>query len=99
MEAWDGLDERDRTRLIILLFRYFKCLESLHYQYSTGIMDEELWIGWRTQLAEYANTPAGKAFLAVRRTWFSAQFIALIESFPTSVTHVSAANLASRSSD
>lgn len=39
MENWGTLSEEERMRLIYLLFRYFKCLESMHYQFTVGILD------------------------------------------------------------
>ena len=96
MEDWDDLNEIERVRLIFLLFRYFKCLESLHYQYLEGILDERLWVGWRNQLAEYSNTKAGKLYLSTRSKWYSPEFIEFVGTLAPVQTHVSAGRLASQ---
>ena len=96
MENWDTLSEEERMRLIYLLFRYFKCLESMHYQFTVGILDESLWIGWRNQLAEYAQTKAGKVYLRDRKHWYSPEFIEMLESLAPARQHVSTGRLSTK---
>ena len=96
MENWDTLSEEERMRIIYLLFRYFKCLESMHYQFTVGILDESLWIGWRNQLAEYAQTKAGKVYLRDRKHWYSPEFIEMMESLAPARQHVSTGTLSTK---
>ncbi len=45
VEDMNALDEDGRTRFIILMLNFLKTFEDMHYQFSKGAMEPEVWHG------------------------------------------------------
>ena len=79
-EDWDSISESDRARLAFVLFRLFKIMEHIHYQYSLGTLDEETWVGWKNVCLHFAESQTGRFYLGARRHWYSQAFLKFINS-------------------
>ena len=89
VEDMYGLDEDSRARFVHLMLNLLKTFEDMHYQFSKGAMEREVWHGWE-QLGRIYFTRAGvRQYWGERRHIFSPAFQAWMEALePPTVRHV-----------
>ncbi len=74
LESWDSIDDDDRRRAIHIWFDFLKMMENVHYQYRTGMMEEELWSGWEEFFRIYLPAPGLQWYWSKRRRLFAPEF-------------------------
>lgn len=75
LENLDALSPDDKARFFHCAHQFLKALETIHYHYVYGLLDPQLWAGWRDLLHHYVATPGLEYYLARRRAVFSKRFL------------------------
>ena len=89
VEDINSLDADGRARFVILMLNCLKTFEDMHYQFSKGAMEPEVWQGWEQLARIYMTRPGVRQYWSERRQVFSPAFQQWFESLdaPT-VRHV-----------
>lgn len=74
LEQLDSLSPEDQARFFHAAHQFLKALETIHYHYFYGLLDNQLWLGWRELLHHYINTPGIEYYLEKRSGVFSERF-------------------------
>jgi hypothetical protein len=74
LENLDGLSAEDQARFFHAAHQFLKALETIHYHYVYGLLDAQLWAGWRELLRHYVATPGLEYYLSLRGAVFSERF-------------------------
>src|SRR3954465_3341962 len=57
LEHLETLPPEDQARFFHAAHQFMKALETIHYHYVYGLLDPQLWAGWRELLHHYVATP------------------------------------------
>jgi hypothetical protein len=74
LENLDSLSAEDQARFFHAAYQFMKALETIHYHYVYGLLDVQLWEGWRELLQHYVATPGIHYYLTERGAVFSRRF-------------------------
>jgi hypothetical protein len=74
LENLDALSAEDKARFFHAAHQFLKALETIHYHYVYGLLDLQLWEGWRDLLQHYVATPGIHHYLSLRGAVFSERF-------------------------
>jgi hypothetical protein len=74
LENLDALSAEDKARFFHAAHQFLKALETIHYHYVYGLLDPQLWAGWRELLHHYVATPGIHHYLSLRGAVFSERF-------------------------
>src|SRR6478609_3318960 len=89
LENLETLSAEDQARFFHAVHQFLKALETIHYHYFYGLLDPQLWEGWRELLHHYICTPGIEYYLSRRSAVFSERFrkfIAELEPVPERMT-------------
>ncbi len=78
LENLETLSPEDQARFFHAAHQFLKALETIHYHYVYGLLDEQLWQGWRELLHHYICTPGIEYYLTRRSAVFSEWFCKFI---------------------
>ena len=79
-EDWQAASTKDRARVVFFYVAAFKLFENVHYQYSQGLIDKDLWCGWQRLMLTYFWSPGVQAWWPMRRGAYSGAFAEFLES-------------------
>jgi hypothetical protein len=74
LENLESLSAEDQARFFHAAHQFLKALETIHYHYVYGLLDQQLWDGWRELLHHYVATPGIHYYLSRRGAVFSERF-------------------------
>lgn len=74
LEELDALSADDQARFFHATHQFLKALETIHFHYIHGLMDVQLWEGWRELLRHYVATPGIAYYWKMRPEVFSKRF-------------------------
>ena len=74
LENLNSLSAEDQARFFHAAYQFMKALETIHYHYVYGLLDAQLWEGWRELLQHYVATPGIRYYLTERGPVFSRRF-------------------------
>ncbi len=57
LEDLSALSAQDQARFFHATYQFLKAFETIHFHYVYGLMDRELWEGWRGLLLHYIAAP------------------------------------------
>ena len=77
--AFDQLTSDEQFRFILLMITVFRRHENIYYQYHKGLLEAELWKGYKQSLLLYFYTTGGQEFWKLRRLHFFKLFQNLLE--------------------
>jgi hypothetical protein len=63
-------------------FQFLKAMETIHFHYIYGLMEEQIWRGWRNLYGHYLASPGLIYYWQIRHDLFSdrfQQFVASLE--------------------
>jgi hypothetical protein len=78
LENLQALSAEDQARFFHAAHQFLKALETIHFHYMYGLLDAQLWEGWRELLRHYVATPGLEYYLSMRGAVFSARFCKFI---------------------
>ena len=74
LEDFKSLSPDDQARFFHAAHQFLKALETIHFHYVYGLLDAQLWQGWRELLRHYVATPGLEYYINLRGAVFSARF-------------------------
>jgi len=74
LENLKTLSTEDQARFFHAAHQFLKALETIHFHYVNGLMDEELWRGWQELLRHYISAPGIARYFELRNQLFSERF-------------------------
>jgi hypothetical protein len=74
LEDFKTLSAEDQARFFHAAHQFLKALETIHFHYIYGLLDSQLWEGWRELLRHYVATPGLEYYLNLRGAVFSERF-------------------------
>jgi hypothetical protein len=78
LEDLSKLSPDDQARFFHAAHQFLKALETIHFHYVHGLLDAELWAGWRELLRHYVASPGIAHYLEIRSEVFSRRFCAFL---------------------
>ncbi len=57
LENLDALSADDKARFFHVAFQFLKAMETIHFHYIYGLMEESIWRGWRNLYCDYLASP------------------------------------------
>jgi hypothetical protein len=90
IEEFDSLAGADRGRFLHLAFQMGKVFESAYYHHAQGLLDEGIWVGWRTAMAHYFHAPGWQKYWAIRADLYSPEFCDFVRHLPPPAHRASA---------
>jgi len=79
LENLQELSPEDQARFFHVTHQFLKALETIHYHYVYGLLDSQLWDGWRELLHHYVASPGIRFYLTRRSAVFSERFRKFVE--------------------
>ncbi len=80
LEDLGSLSAEEQARFFHAAYQFLKAIETIHFHYIYGLMDEQLWQGWRGLAWHYVGTPGLAYYMRRRPEVFSARFRKFVES-------------------
>src|SRR6266571_6514324 len=74
LENLSALSVEDRARFFHATYQFLKAFETIHFHYVYGLMDRQLWDGWRGLLRHYVAAPGISHYWKLRPEVFSERF-------------------------
>jgi hypothetical protein len=74
LENLKTLSSEEQARFFHASHQFLKALETIHFHYVSGLMDEQLWHGWRELLRHYIAAPGIARYWEIRSQFFSVRF-------------------------
>ena len=74
LENLQTLSTEEQARFFHAAHQFLKALETIHFHYVNGLMDEQLWHGWQELLRHYIAAPGIARYWAIRSQFFSVRF-------------------------
>src|SRR5439155_25394582 len=71
LEDLSALSVEDRARFFHAAYQWLKAFETIHFHYVYGLMDRQLWDGWRGLLQHYIAAPGMAHYWKLRPEVFS----------------------------
>ena len=74
LENFNALNPEDQSRFFHACYQFLKAFETIHTHYAYGLLDLELWEGWRELLRHYIVAPGMAHYWELRHDLFSKRF-------------------------
>ena len=74
LEDLTTLSPEEQARFFHAAHQFLKALDTIHFHYLSGLMDEQLWDGWQELLRHYIRAPGIARYWELRSQLFSARF-------------------------
>jgi len=74
LEDLNALSADDKARFFHATHQFLKAMETIHFHYTYGLLDAQLWSGWRELLRHYVASPGIAHYLELRGEVFSERF-------------------------
>jgi len=82
LEHLETLTAEEKARFFHVAFQFLKAMETIHFHYIYGLMEEQIWRGWRNLYTHYLDSPGLVYYWELRHDLFSdrfQQFVASLE--------------------
>jgi len=93
LEDLDSLPDDDKARFFHAAFQFLKAMETIHFQYIYGLLDEQIWRGWWELYRHYLACPGLSFYWNRRRALFSTRFQTFVDTLERPADRLTVANL------
>jgi hypothetical protein len=93
LENLAALNPEEKARFFHAAFQFLKAMETIHFHYVYGLMEEQIWRGWRNLYRHYLATPGLDHYWQLRRDLFSERFQVFISQLDLPAKRLTVANL------
>jgi len=93
LENLDSLNPDEKARFFHVAFQFLKAMETIHFHYIYGLMEEQVWRGWRNLYEHYLATPGLMYYWKLRHNLFSERFQQFVDSLDQPAQRLTVANL------
>jgi hypothetical protein len=94
VEDLDALDTVDRGRFFHLAFQFGKIIESAHYHWQHGLLDDGSWEAYRVGAAHFFHAPGWRRYWDLRAETFSPAFREFVAALPAPARRATMSTLA-----
>ena len=74
LEDLETLTPEEKARFFHVAFQFLKAMEMIHFHYIYGLMEEQVWRGWRNLYEHYLASPGLIYYWELRHDLFSERF-------------------------
>jgi hypothetical protein len=74
LEDLNALSPDQKARFFHVAFQFLKAMETIHFHYIYGVMEEQIWKGWRELYRHYLHSPGLEFYWHRRHNLFSERF-------------------------
>lgn len=74
LENLEELTAEEKARFFHVAFQFLKAMETIHFHYIYGVMEEQVWRGWRNLYRHYLASPGLRYYWERRHDLFSDRF-------------------------
>jgi hypothetical protein len=93
LENLGGLTPEEKARFFHVAFQFLKAMEMIHFHYIYGLMEEQVWRGWRNLYRHYLDAPGLNYYWKLRQNLFSERFQQFISALEPPAQRLTVANL------
>jgi hypothetical protein len=93
LENLEGLSAEEKARFFHFAFQFIKAMETIHFHYIYGLMDESIWRGWANLYEHYLATPGLRFYWSMRHNLFSERFQEFVAGLNQPSERLTVANL------
>jgi hypothetical protein len=93
LEGLDTLSADDKARFFHVAFQFLKAMETIHYHYIYGLMEEQIWRGWWNLYCHYFASPGLDYYWRMRHDLFSDRFQSFVASLDRPAERMTVGNL------
>jgi hypothetical protein len=93
LEDLDALSADDKARFFHVAFQFLKAMETIHFHYIYGLMDEQVWRGWWNLYRHYLASPGLDYYWSRRSDLFSERFRTFVGSIDRPSQRLTVGNL------
>lgn len=93
LEDLDSLTAEEKGRFFHAAFQFLKAMETIHFHYVYGLMEEQIWRGWSNLYRHYLASPGLAYYWQVRRDLFSERFQTFINKLELPAERLTVGNL------
>src|SRR5947207_15901937 len=93
LEDLDALSPDDKARFYHVAFQFLKAMETIHFHYIYGLMDEQIWRGWWNLYRHYLVSPGLEHYWKLRHDLFSERFQDFVQSLDRPAQRLTVGNL------
>jgi hypothetical protein len=93
LEDFDSLSPDDKARFYHVAFQFLKAMETIHFHYIYGLMDEQVWRGWWNLYRHYLACPGLEHYWRLRKDLFSDRFRIFVDSLERPTQRLTVGNL------
>src|SRR5437870_4956884 len=93
LENINALSPDDRARFYHVTFQFLKAMETIHLHFIYGLMDEQIWRGWRNLYQHYLACPGLGHYWTLRHDLFSERFQRFVNELVKPAEPMTVANL------
>ncbi len=93
LEDFESLTPDEKSRFYHAAFQFLKAMETIHFHYAYGLMEEQIWRGWSNLYRHYLATPGLASYWNRRRELFSERFREFIDQLELPKDRLTVGNL------
>lgn len=93
LEDLGTLSAADQVRFFHAAYQFLKAFETIHFHYADGLLDQQLWNGWRELLRHYAVASGIAHYWKMRHDLFSVRFQKFMQSLEPPPQHLTVGSL------
>ncbi len=93
LENIEALSSDDKARFYHAAFQFLKAMETIHFHYIYGMMDEQIWRGWWNLYRHYLASPGLEYYWRLRADLFSERFQTFVRSLDRPEKRLTVGNL------
>ncbi len=93
LENLDALSAEEKARFFHVAFQFLKAMETIHFHYVYGLMEEPVWRGWRNLYEHYLASPGLEFYYSLRHNLFSERFQEFVAELDRPAERLTVANL------
>jgi hypothetical protein len=93
LENLSTLSREDQARFFHATYQFLKAFETIHFHFAYGLLDSQLWEGWRELLRHYLAAPGIAYYWKLRHELFSKRFQQFVKSLEPPAQHFTVGSL------
>ncbi len=93
LEDFNALAPDAKARFFHVAFQFLKAMETIHFHYIYGLMEEQVWRGWRNLYRHYLDAPGLNYYWKLRHNLFSERFQKFVEALEPPAQRLTVGNL------
>jgi hypothetical protein len=93
LENFNALSPAEQPRFFHAAYQFLKAFETIHFHFVYGLLDSQLWEGWRELLRHYIDAPGIAHYWKLRHDLFSKRFQQFVQNLGPPAQHFTVGSL------